>query len=107
VRDTPASFPWEITRGDFHAPYPPIFLLKTHYQCYTIEYIDANILIKLEFIVLMQYAFGVPVDILSLTLIVIQISIAMKGECAMIKNSFQAGIVCACGVAKTVLLKRH
>jgi hypothetical protein len=55
----------------------------------------------------MQYAFGVPVDILSLTLIVIQISIAMKGECAMIKNSFQAGIVCACGVAKTVLLKRH
>ena len=56
-------------------------------------------------IALMLYAFGVPVDILTLSLMLEQIYIAMRGGHKMSKNSLRAGIVCACGVAETVSLK--
>lgn len=59
----------------------------------------------LGLIVLMLYAFGVPVDMLTLTLMVEQIFLAMEGGNKMSKNSLRAGIVCACGVAETVSLK--
>lgn len=53
----------------------------------------------------MLYAFGVPVDILTLSLMLEQIYIAMRGGHKMSKNSLRAGIVCACGVAEAVSLK--
>ena len=53
----------------------------------------------------MLYEFGVPVDILTLSLMLEQIYIAMRGGHKMSKNSLRAGIVCACGVAEAVSLK--
>ena len=60
-----------------------------------------------EIIVLVLYALGVPIDILTLTLMIEQIGLALKGGVSMLsKNSYRV-VVCACGVARPVLLNRH
>ena len=60
-----------------------------------------------EFIVLVLYALGVPIDILTLTLMIEQIGLALKGGISMLsKNSYRV-VVCACGGARPVLLSRH